>query len=162
MIRVDILIGMSDLGLEMMECGDYWTDPWCWFLKRVYLRCCCETMTRTKKEGVRFKSRIGELNFAIAHYFRKLLQSIRRPWQRQSFKKVTSALPNPKSFDTMDKNPLTKPERSGDAISGHSNSPKSVVRVGVGVLVKDPKDPTRIFCGIRKGSHGAGKLALPG
>jgi len=37
-----------------------------------------------------------------------------------------------------------------------------VVRVGVGVLVKDSKDPTRVFCGIRKGSHGAGTLALPG
>ena len=36
------------------------------------------------------------------------------------------------------------------------------VRVGVGVLVKDPTDPNRIFCGIRKGSHGAGLLALPG
>jgi hypothetical protein len=38
----------------------------------------------------------------------------------------------------------------------------TVVRVGVGVLVKDPKDTTRVFCGIRKGSHGAGSLALPG
>lgn len=35
------------------------------------------------------------------------------------------------------------------------------VRVGVGVLVK--KDSSnRIYCGIRKGSHGAGTLALPG
>jgi 8-oxo-dGTP diphosphatase len=39
---------------------------------------------------------------------------------------------------------------------------KTVVRVGVGVLVQDPKDPSRVFCGIRKGSHGAGTLALPG
>jgi 8-oxo-dGTP diphosphatase len=37
-----------------------------------------------------------------------------------------------------------------------------VVRVGVGVLVKDPFDPRRVFCGIRKSAHGAGKLALPG
>lgn len=45
------------------------------------------------------------------------------------------------------------------------------VRVGVGVLVKDvvsAKDEegeqptTRFFAGIRKGSHGAGSLALPG
>jgi 8-oxo-dGTP diphosphatase len=36
------------------------------------------------------------------------------------------------------------------------------VRVGVGVLVKDPADGRKIFCGIRKGSHGAGSLALPG
>jgi 8-oxo-dGTP diphosphatase len=35
------------------------------------------------------------------------------------------------------------------------------VRVGVGVLVK--KDSSQnIYCGIRKGSHGAGSLALPG
>ena len=37
-----------------------------------------------------------------------------------------------------------------------------VVRVGVGVLVQDFDDPTRVYCGIRKGSHGAGTLALPG
>lgn len=38
----------------------------------------------------------------------------------------------------------------------------TVVRVGVGVLVQDPSNPTKVFCGIRKGSHGAGSLALPG
>ena len=42
-----------------------------------------------------------------------------------------------------------------------------VVRVGVGVIVKDPSSPldprsARIFAGVRKNSHGAGKLALPG
>ena len=36
------------------------------------------------------------------------------------------------------------------------------VRVGVGVIIKDPRDPKRFFAGIRKGSHGAGTLALPG
>ena len=36
------------------------------------------------------------------------------------------------------------------------------VRVGVGVLVKDASRPTAVFAGIRKGSHGAGSLALPG
>jgi hypothetical protein len=36
------------------------------------------------------------------------------------------------------------------------------VRVGVGVLVKDPKVKGRFFAGIRKGSHGAGTLSLPG
>ncbi|KAI2499489.1 hypothetical protein MHU86_15009 [Fragilaria crotonensis] len=36
------------------------------------------------------------------------------------------------------------------------------VRVGVGVLVRDPHQPWKFFCGIRKGSHGAGSLALPG
>ena len=38
------------------------------------------------------------------------------------------------------------------------------VRVGVGVLVKDPKSTTtgKVFAGKRKGSHGAGTLALPG
>lgn len=39
---------------------------------------------------------------------------------------------------------------------------KAVVRVGVGVLVKDPRDACKVFCGIRKNSHGAGSLALPG
>mmetsp|Transcript_27686 Transcript_27686/g.51953 ORF Transcript_27686/g.51953 Transcript_27686/m.51953 type:complete len:501 (+) Transcript_27686:154-1656(+) len=39
---------------------------------------------------------------------------------------------------------------------------QAVVRVGVGVLVTDPSSPNKVFCGIRKGSHGAGKLALPG
>jgi len=38
----------------------------------------------------------------------------------------------------------------------------TAVRVGVGVLVPDPLDPSRVFCGIRVGSHGAGTLALPG
>lgn len=38
----------------------------------------------------------------------------------------------------------------------------AVVRVGVGVVVKDPSGPHRVFCGVRKGSHGAGTLALPG
>eukprot|EP00536_Pseudo-nitzschia_multiseries_P018465 jgi/Psemu1/229110/e_gw1.2567.5.1 len=46
--------------------------------------------------------------------------------------------------------------------SNSTTTTSPVVRVGVGVLVKDPKDATRVFCGIRKGSHGAGKLALPG
>jgi len=36
------------------------------------------------------------------------------------------------------------------------------VRVGVGVLVQDPLHPGYIFAGKRKGSHGAGTLALPG
>ncbi|CAB9502129.1 Nucleotide triphosphate diphosphatase NUDT15 [Seminavis robusta] len=36
------------------------------------------------------------------------------------------------------------------------------VRVGVGVLVKDAARTNAVFAGIRKGSHGAGSLALPG
>lgn len=36
------------------------------------------------------------------------------------------------------------------------------VRVGVGVLVKAPNDASKVLCGVRKGSHGAGSLALPG
>ena len=35
------------------------------------------------------------------------------------------------------------------------------VRVGVGVLVKNVST-NKVYCGIRKGSHGAGSLALPG
>ena len=38
----------------------------------------------------------------------------------------------------------------------------TVVRVGVGVVVQDPYNPTKVFCGIRKGSHGSGTLSLPG
>jgi len=36
------------------------------------------------------------------------------------------------------------------------------VRVGVGVIIQDPNHPTRLFAGTRRGSHGAGTLALPG
>lgn len=36
------------------------------------------------------------------------------------------------------------------------------VRVGIGVLVKDPNCHGNIWAGIRKGSHGEGSLALPG
>ncbi|KAL7543697.1 hypothetical protein ACHAXR_012978 [Thalassiosira sp. AJA248-18] len=36
------------------------------------------------------------------------------------------------------------------------------VRVGVGVLIRDPKDPTKVFAGLRRNSHGEGTLALPG
>ena len=36
------------------------------------------------------------------------------------------------------------------------------IRVGVGVLVRNPKQRNHIFDGIRKGSHGSGTLALPG
>lgn len=43
-----------------------------------------------------------------------------------------------------------------------SNEKAPVVRVGVGVLVTDPTDSRKVFCGFRKSSHGAGKLALPG
>ncbi|KAL7485103.1 hypothetical protein ACHAW6_010706 [Cyclotella cf. meneghiniana] len=41
-------------------------------------------------------------------------------------------------------------------------SSAQVVRVGVGVLVKDPADPNKVFAGLRKNSHGEGTLALPG
>mmetsp|Transcript_12758 Transcript_12758/g.19663 ORF Transcript_12758/g.19663 Transcript_12758/m.19663 type:complete len:170 (-) Transcript_12758:343-852(-) len=41
-------------------------------------------------------------------------------------------------------------------------SSNKVVRVGVGVLIRDPLHPTKVFAGIRKGSHGASTLALPG
>lgn len=42
-------------------------------------------------------------------------------------------------------------------------SAAAVVRVGVGCFVINPKlYPNRILLGTRIGSHGAGKLALPG
>mmetsp|Transcript_1044 Transcript_1044/g.1952 ORF Transcript_1044/g.1952 Transcript_1044/m.1952 type:complete len:171 (+) Transcript_1044:37-549(+) len=41
-------------------------------------------------------------------------------------------------------------------------SSNKVVRVGVGVLIRDPLHPTKVFAGIRKNSHGANTLALPG
>jgi 8-oxo-dGTP diphosphatase len=52
-------------------------------------------------------------------------------------------------------------------MSSSSSTPQQqqVVRVGVGVLVKDPlkqKAVASIFCGIRKNAHGSGELALPG
>jgi hypothetical protein len=47
--------------------------------------------------------------------------------------------------------------------SEHSTpAPAPVVRVGVGVLVVDPHKPGQVLVGTRKGSHGAGTLALPG
>lgn len=36
------------------------------------------------------------------------------------------------------------------------------MRVGVGCFIRDRKHPNCILFGERKGSHGAGKLALPG
>jgi len=36
------------------------------------------------------------------------------------------------------------------------------VRVGVGVLVRDPENPNKVFAGLRRNSHGDGSLALPG
>ena len=38
----------------------------------------------------------------------------------------------------------------------------TVVRVGVGVVVLSKRYPQSILMGIRKGSHGSGKMALPG
>jgi 8-oxo-dGTP diphosphatase len=40
--------------------------------------------------------------------------------------------------------------------------PQKDVRVGVGVIVRVPGRPNCIWAGIRKSSHGAGLLALPG
>jgi 8-oxo-dGTP diphosphatase len=54
----------------------------------------------------------------------------------------------------------TPPTSTSTATTTANNN--TVVRVGVGVLVQDPDDPHKVFCGIRKGSHGAGTLALPG
>jgi hypothetical protein len=37
----------------------------------------------------------------------------------------------------------------------------AAVRVGVGVVVVNPRTG-RVYAGVRRGSHGAGRLALPG
>eukprot|EP00298_Acanthocystis_sp_HF-20_P013262 c20273_g1_i2.p1 GENE.c20273_g1_i2~~c20273_g1_i2.p1 ORF type:complete len:158 (+),score=61.42 c20273_g1_i2:25-474(+) len=41
-------------------------------------------------------------------------------------------------------------------------SQTQVVKVGVAVLVLNKEKPEHVLVGVRKGSHGAGKLALPG
>eukprot|EP00571_Detonula_confervacea_P000316 CAMPEP_0172331204 /NCGR_PEP_ID=MMETSP1058-20130122/61808_1 /TAXON_ID=83371 /ORGANISM="Detonula confervacea, Strain CCMP 353" /LENGTH=175 /DNA_ID=CAMNT_0013048463 /DNA_START=95 /DNA_END=622 /DNA_ORIENTATION=+ len=38
----------------------------------------------------------------------------------------------------------------------------NVVRVGVGVIIRDPRNPRKVFAGMRRNSHGDGTLALPG
>jgi ADP-ribose pyrophosphatase YjhB (NUDIX family) len=54
------------------------------------------------------------------------------------------------------------PTTSAPAATCSAPPPTAVVRVGVGVLVKCPDDPSKVLCGVRRGSHGAGSLALPG
>uniref|UniRef100_A0A7S1YR91 Nudix hydrolase domain-containing protein n=1 Tax=Ditylum brightwellii TaxID=49249 RepID=A0A7S1YR91_9STRA len=56
--------------------------------------------------------------------------------------------------------PLPTPSSSLTTVK--PKQPSVHVRVGVGVLVKDPLDPHKVFAGIRKGSHGSNTLALPG
>lgn len=58
------------------------------------------------------------------------------------------------------KKPLDGP--TDNSLTSHKKPKQAHVRVGVGVLVKDPARPNAVFAGIRKGSHGAGSLALPG
>ena len=70
----------------------------------------------------------------------------------------------------MEGQPTTTDQESLEGTSTDATPPRPFkkpktqthVRVGVGVLVKDPSRPHAIFAGIRKGSHGAGSLALPG
>lgn len=61
----------------------------------------------------------------------------------------------------MEKTTTNNEDRKGS--DQPTKKPKQTnVRVGVGVLVKDASRPNAVFAGIRKGSHGAGSLALPG
>ena len=58
---------------------------------------------------------------------------------------------------------MEKPSNDDDDDPPAAKKPKQQhVRVGVGVLVQDSSHKSSVFAGIRKGSHGAGSLALPG
>ena len=56
---------------------------------------------------------------------------------------------------------MASPSSSPEEMAPPSQPPAHV-RVGIGVLVRDPRDPSRVFAGTRIGSHGAGTVALPG
>ena len=80
-----------------------------------------------------------------------------------SMKSSESKSTTPAERSTGEDSSKIQPSTAATAkIAKKNHNVTNVVRVGVGVIVQDPLNTNKIFCGIRKGSHGSGTLSLPG